>query len=296
MNEKIVENDGKTSLLDDFIDFGEEDVVFAEEQNVVNCNNSGNDTDEPCLKQPEPKVESSVANQPVADEDPFFKMDIDQVNAKSEIYQAKIIFGKYMQKPFGKTTKERTSSSNNEKKRLDKKDEFLINPSKKRNRDGCLSVIPKEKKHVSHNAFNHVHFVKKNEMNAKPQKRVPKKSFQNNEQKSKAESQKENDRILAISEANRGKTKLQISHIAEKKQLQQEDLFNSRRIDMLSENVCIEKNDKLKENFFDAVKKNKDLFSSAFNEKESFFFLEDSSKKRSQMSFEQKGNLKKWKL
>ena len=295
MNEKIEENFDETSFLDGFIDFGEEDVVFAEEQNAENQTDVENDVEDSCLPPPEPETKSSVVNQVEADDDPLFKMDIDPADTKSEIYRAKILFGKYMQKPFCMTTKERFSSCIKTKKNKEKKDDFLIDQSKKNRQNDISCVIPQERKFASHDGFKYACFAKKNEMNVE-KKEMLKKSSLKKEQKSKVISPKNKDWFLTIGETNKENCRTKNSHMNEKEKMLRSGVFEQKRVDELSTNIFFEKKDKSGDVFFDKVKRESVQFSSAFNEKRDFFFLEDSSEKNRLMSLEQKGNLKKWKL
>lgn len=101
-------------LLDGILDFGEDDLVFAEEEGSPkkeNGKDNQNLTDVvPSVQQENPSEKEAS---PLAAEeavDPYFKMDVDRVCEKSEDLHAKINFEKYMQKPFPGSTKERAFS------------------------------------------------------------------------------------------------------------------------------------------------------------------------------------------
>lgn len=294
MNEKIEENVGETSFLDGFVDFGEEDVVFAEEENAENQADAEKDVDDSCPPPPGPGAKSSVVNQVEAEDDPLFKMDIDPADTKSEIYRAKIIFGKYMQKPFCKTTKERFSSCNKAKKKIEKKDDFLIDRSKKKRRNDISRVVPEERMFASRDGLKYACFAKKSEMNVE-KKEMNKKSSLKKERKSKVIPQKK-DQFLTIGETNKENCRAKISHINEKEKMSCSGIFEQQRVDEPSTNLFFEKKDRSSDAFLDKVKIEGAQFTSVFNEKRNFFVLEDSSEKSRLMSFEQKGNLKKWKL
>ena len=118
MDEEILESDlnENVSLLDGVFDFGEEDVVFAEAPDSSSEQNTteGISGEGAALQESPPNQVDSEKK----DVDPFFAMEIDNVQPKSEIDVAKACFRKYMEKPVVSQQKEVSIGSVRPKKNL----------------------------------------------------------------------------------------------------------------------------------------------------------------------------------
>lgn len=116
LNEKRTElnQNEEPSLLDDVFDFGEDDVVFFEEQETPS---EQTDTNEDCEKKSEQQeVSPNQANNPEKEDiDSLFAMDIDYVQSKSEIDITKANFRKYMDKPIAHPWEKNAENTNIDK-------------------------------------------------------------------------------------------------------------------------------------------------------------------------------------
>lgn len=144
MFEPILSEGEQINFLENEIFFGEEDVIFSDEEETVPKVEIAKIESEDASPKASAKVEEHEKGA-VFCNDPFFFMDLDRVEEKSQIYRAKIEFGKYMDRAAFSLKKERQSSlitkDELKKKRLCRK--HITLKSKKKKLSVCESEIGK---------------------------------------------------------------------------------------------------------------------------------------------------------